>query len=408
MRFSSKKMSAVVAVSAFMLLFAACGNSAAKQAGNKEATPAEAESQAAESEAAPENYGTVKLGNYKGIDLEVKEVKVADDEIQSYLEGLVKSNPEQTEVERAAADGDVVNIDYVGKKDGTAFDGGTASGYDLKLGSKSFIDGFEDGLIGARKGDHKTLNLTFPEQYANKDLAGKAVTFDVTVNAVKEEKEAILSDAWVEKYTNGAQKTVDAYKKALKKQFTEQRKKSEEISEMNQAFQAIIENSDFELAPEAVTYEAERMKKRMEAQITQYGMDMAGYLQMTGMKQEDFDKQIQEDGENEVKYHLVIDGIFDQEGFQLGEPDYKALEEQFGMSKDMLIASAGQNAVDLNARYFRVAKFLLEHANKVAATEAETTAAEANPAAEETGASTEKSDTAKEAAETAESGAAVQ
>ncbi len=392
MHVSSKKMSIIVATAAFALLFSACGALGAKKS-TPEATPAEA------AEAEPESYGKVTLGDYKGMDLEVKEIKVTDEEIQSYLEGLVKSNPEQTEVDRAAADGDVVNIDYVGKKDGVAFEGGTASAYDLKLGSGSFIEGFEDGLIGAKKGDHKTLNLTFPENYGNKELAGKAVTFDVTVNAVKEEKESVLDDAWVERYTKGTQKTVNAYREALKAQFLDQRKKNEKSMEMNQVLQDAVEHAAFELSPEAVAYETAQMKKRMEQQLKQYGMDMASYLQMSGMKQEDFDQQMQKDAENEAKYRLVIDEIFNKEGFHLGEADYKALEEQFGMSKDMLIERAGQKSVDLNARYLRVANFLIDHANKVAEKVSETEGNQTETTtAGESGAAAENGDT--KAAET--------
>lgn len=360
MRFSFKKLGLICVVSALALAAMSCGKSEKKGS----VKPTASDAKTLEASSRPADYGRVTLGTYKGISVEVNAVNVTDEEVDSYVDGLIRANPEQKEVDRAARKGDVVNINYVGKKDGIAFDGGTASGYDLKLGSGTFIDGFEDGLIGAKKGDEKDLNLTFPETYGNTELAGQAVVFSVTVNSVKEEKEAVLSDQWVETFTSGAQKTVKDYKEALKAEFTDQREKSERAREMYEAFQAVIDNSTFELSEEAVAYETEQSKKRTEAQIRQYGMDMKRYLEMTNMTEEALHEKLKEDAEKEVKYRLVINEIFEKENFSLEEADYKVLEEQFGMSKEMLIANAGQDMVDLNARYLRVANFLLENAKK--------------------------------------------
>lgn len=125
----------------------------------------------------------VTLGDYKGVTVEKTIQSVTDEDVQNEIDNALANYP--VEVDQAAKEGDTVNIDYVGKIDGEEFDGGSDQGADLKLGSGKFIDGFEDGLIGARKGETRTLNLTFPEDYTQ-DLAGKAVEFTVTVNAVKE------------------------------------------------------------------------------------------------------------------------------------------------------------------------------------------------------------------------------
>lgn len=380
MKFTVKKLLLLAGVTVCAAAFAACGKSSAKETTAAETEVATesnaAESSAAEAAAAPESYGSVQLGTYKGIDLTVKEVQVTDADVDGYIESLVAGNPDVVEVERAAESGDTVNIDYVGKKDGTAFDGGTASGYDLKLGSGDFIEGFEDGLIGAVKGEKRTLNLSFPENYGQADLAGQAVTFDVTVNAVKEIKEASFDDAWVEKYTNGTQKTVEEYRTAVRAQLTEQAEKNEKSSEISQAIQKAIENATFTLNPEAVSYEAAQQKANTEAQLAQYGMDLAGYLQMLSMTQEDYDKQMQEAGESAAKMHLLIEGVAEAENFTLGEADYKALESYYGYSKDMLISMAGQEAVDLEANYLKVANFIIDNANKVAETAAAESAAD--------------------------------
>lgn len=133
-----------------------------------------------------ENLGTVELSEYKGVKVNVPAVMVTDAEVESKINQVLSQNPKIEEVDRPAAEGDIVNIDYVGKQDGVEFAGGTGEGQDLTLGSGRMIDGFEDGLIGTKKGDKKELNLTFPEDYSEKALAGQAVVFEVTVNAVKE------------------------------------------------------------------------------------------------------------------------------------------------------------------------------------------------------------------------------
>ena len=156
--------------------------------------------------------GKVTVGEYKGLALTSVSQAAADEDIAQMLEYY----SELAEVDRAAQDGDTVNINYVGLKDGVAFEGGTndsEAGHDLVLGSNSFIDGFEDGLIGAVAGEKRDLNLTFPEGYQNAELAGQAVVFQVTVNSVKEIQVPELTDAFVaEKFP--AYKTVEEYKEA--------------------------------------------------------------------------------------------------------------------------------------------------------------------------------------------------
>ena len=123
------------------------------------------------------NLGSATVSEYRGVKVNVAAPEVTDDEVDQKIQTNLKQNPNEIEVDRAAKDGDIVNIDYKGTKDGEAFDGGTAEGTDLTLGSKTMIDGFEDGLIGAKKGETKTLNLTFPEDYREESLAGQAVVF---------------------------------------------------------------------------------------------------------------------------------------------------------------------------------------------------------------------------------------
>lgn len=387
---------------------ASCGQKPAETNAAAETTAAETTAaegaEAAEPEAErPENYGTVELCDYKGIPIEVTESTITDELVDDYIIQMVEANPGFNEVDRAAEMGDTVNIDYVGKKDGVAFEGGNALGYDLELGSNSFIDGFEEGLVGAKKGDKLDLDLTFPEQYHAADLAGQAVVFEVTVNAVKEKAEPVITDAWVENFTQGAQKTIAEYQDYMKDALIEQEEQSRHTSEQNQVLTHMIDNSTFEVTPEAIAYETQVAKKAMETSLMQYGMTIDSYMQATGLSQEDLDEQLSMSGENTAKLHLIVDAIAGKEGFEISEKDYQAMEEYYGVSKEMMIQAAGQEAVDFEAMYRHVGDFLIENA-EVTEVPAETTAAADEAAEADTAETTAAADAEAAAAETEAAG----
>lgn len=149
-----------------------------------------AESSAEESAGAaeePVDLGKVtKLGEYKGVEVTRMSTEVTDEELETRIQHILDANPEYVVVDRAAKDGDVLNIDFKGLKDGVAFDGGSSEGYELELGSGTFIEGFEEGLIGAKTGEERDLELTFPKDYFNDELAGQPVVFEVKVNSIEE------------------------------------------------------------------------------------------------------------------------------------------------------------------------------------------------------------------------------
>ena len=399
MRKMNAKLIVAAAVAASAMMFTACG-------GSKQETTA-AETTAAETTAAaqvetatpakPASMGTVTLGNYKGIELEDRKIEVTDEEVDSYIESVLEYEASTKEVDRPAENGDTVNIDYVGKKDGVAFDGGTAAGSDLVLGSGSFIDGFEDGLIGAKKGDQVTLNLTFPEDYHAEELAGQAVTFDVTVNAVKEPSEQELTDEWVNSYTQGAQKTVAEYQAEIKRELTDQYKQSAYTADVTNAIQAVIDSSEFNIDPAALEYETKVQADQALVYLQQYGMDLESYLSMTGLTQEEYDEQMKSTGEESVKTQMVVEEIAKKEGLELTNADYKKLEELTGYSKDLLVQYYGQEQVDKDAQYLKVADFIISNAVRVTAPAEEAAEETVEESAEE---STEAADAGTEAEET--------
>lgn len=401
MRFSPKKLLLMTGLTAMAISFAACGKKDAAKSSDGSAAAESTTAADANLPKEPKNFGKVTLGKYEGVEIKTHDVSVSDEEVESYIQNVLENSQNLTEVDRPAASGDTVNIDYEGKKDGVAFDGGTAKGQNLELGSHSFIDGFEDGLIGAAKGEKRTLNLTFPADYGNKDLAGQAVTFDVTVNSVQEKSKPELNDEWVAKTTNNAQTTVDQYREEVKKQLLSQKEKNEKNQELTSALDAVMASSTFEVSDEAKKYETELQKDRMNKQLQQYGLTLESYLQMTSMTQESYDQQMQAAGENVAKVKLMVDAIAKKEKLKLDDAAYKALEDSYGYSKDMLISILGKEQVDLQARELQVANFILDKATKVPAGADDTQAASAGESAGETAASeaageTQASETAAE------------
>ena len=181
----------------------------------------------------PSKY--VTLGDYKNMSITITKNEVTDEDLDSYIDYLLAANESYVDItdRDVAQNGDVANIDYVGKKDGVAFDGGTATGFDLDLGSGVFIDGFEDGVVGMKVGETKDLNLTFPEDYNNEELAGADVVFTVTLNSIKEAVIPELTDEYVQSLDNGLA-TVEEYKADIRKTMEDSYASSRE-SEIEQA-----------------------------------------------------------------------------------------------------------------------------------------------------------------------------
>ena len=290
---------------------------------------------------------------------------VTDEDVEEIIQYALDSNPNMVEVDRAAAEGDTVNIDYVGKKDGVAFDGGTAEDSDLELGSDTFIDGFEDGLIGAKKGDSVTLNLTFPEDYKNEELKGQDVTFDVTVNSVKEKQDAVLNDDFVKglELESGVA-TVDEYRESIR---TELQKSNEEMAKMqmeNDVLEGVIANCQFSDIDARIEKDYNEQWEQMTNMAAMYGMDMEMYAAMNGMSSvEEFQEMFKEQVSNSVKLELALKAIAEKEKFTLEDADYDVLAKAQGLEDvSTLVEQAGQEMVDEAALQIKVLNFLTSKA----------------------------------------------
>lgn len=305
----------------------------------------------------------VTLGDYKGVTVEKTIQSVTDEDVQNEIDNALANYP--VEVDQAAKEGDTVNIDYVGKIDGEEFDGGSDQGADLKLGSGKFIDGFEDGLIGARKGEIRTLNLTFPEDYTQ-DLAGKAVEFTVTVNAVKEPLSE-PTDQWVADNIEGYDNIAD-YKAGIRSEQEENNEQTAENQVRYAAWTQVIDNCTINEYPETLV---EVGKKLYEQQVETYakyaGMELDAYIESSGLTQEEYQSNMEEYGKNVAAQALVCQAICDKEGFAIGDDDYqKALQDmltEYGCTEDELIQTYGQDNVEQSIMLNRVSNLILENAN---------------------------------------------
>lgn len=330
-------------------------------------TTAEGESKANADVKRPSDYGTAELGKYVGVEIPNIDTSVSDQDVEAQINTELTQDPDVVEVtDRAVQEGDTVNIDYTGTKDGVAFDGGSATGYNLVIGSNSFIEGFEAGLIGHSIGEDVKLDLTFPKDYNNADLAGAAVVFDVKINSISVSSPATLTDEWVNKHTNGEQKTVDEFKAAVKANLEEQRSKSAKSQDQYNAIAAVIADSKFEMKDEAIDFEYNNIYKPIDNMITQYGMDLDQYASAYGMSADELKTQIRNQAESYVKQVIVTREIYKKEKMSLTDEDYQVVVDLNGgsLTKDELIQQYGKDEVEETAKTYKVVNFILDNAKR--------------------------------------------
>ena len=238
----------------------------------------------------------VTLGDYKGLEVVSNVVTISDEDVDSYIEYMLSMSPGELEeiTDRDVVEnGDVANIDYVGKKDGVAFDGGTAEGYDLGIGTGSFIPGFEEGLVGVKKGETVDLNLTFPENYHSADLAGAEVVFTVTVNGIYKEITPEFNDEYVAKLGIENVATVEEYRVYMKSTMQESEDEYALQDVQTQLLNMVTENATVSEAPQELVDRFYNINiNNMNYQAMMYGMDLEGFVNSYyGMDAETFEEE---------------------------------------------------------------------------------------------------------------------
>lgn len=269
----------------------------------------------------------IKITQYKEIEVDQvqKPEEITDEDVEENIQTALEAQAETKEItDREVKDGDIVNIDFVGKIDGKAFDGGSAEGYDLTIGSNSFIDGFEDSIIGHKKGDKFDWNGKFPDDYSNKEYAGKDVVFSIVLNSLSERKVPKLTDEVVAKLSEKA-KNVDEYKEEVKKQLETAAQQNYESSLYSEVWQAVLENTEVKKYPDGEKEKTEEaLKKQYEDLAESYGMEFKDFVEtQMGMSEEDFDKQAAKAAEQTVKSKMATDAIAEKEKITLSDEAYE-------------------------------------------------------------------------------------
>lgn len=276
----------------------------------------------------------VELGSYKGHKVGKNAVSVDDKEVDDAINQLLKNNASLALKEGPAALGDTVVLDFVGEVDGKAFDGGTANNYELELGSKTFIPGFEDQLVGVKAEEEKDVNVTFPENYTE-ELKNKPAVFHCKIHEIKEKKLPSLDDEFVKEQNIKGVETVDALKQNKKQELLSKKEREERSRYINALLDAISKDSKIDIPEEAVTSQAESRKHDLEAQMKQSGLTYEQYLSFVGQSDEDFMKTLKDQARVSITNYLIIDEIAKKEDIVINDAElefeYAKLADQYKM-----------------------------------------------------------------------------
>lgn len=265
----------------------------------------------------------VTLGQYKGLEVEKINVEVTDEEVAAELVKEQEKNAREINIEdRAVVDGDIVNIDYAGTQDGVAFDGGTAEGQTLVIGSHSFIEGFEEQIIGHNVGDEFDINVTFPEQYHAPELAGKPAVFAIKLNAIKAKELPVIDDDFAQDVSEFD--TLDEMKADIKAKLLEKAEKAAQTDKENAVMDKVIENAEMDIPQAMIDSEAEYMLNDYAQRLQYQGLSLEQYFQFTGMTQEKMIEELLPQAKKAIQTRLVLEEIVKAENLEATEEDLEA------------------------------------------------------------------------------------
>ena len=349
---------------------AGCGNTATE--GNKTEVSSENETEEVQislSEINVDEY--VTLGEYKGLEVEATLIEITDAEIENVIEEYRQANAQLQEVtdRNMVQEGDIANIDYVGKKDGVAFDGGSDTGYDLTIGSGSFIAGFEEGLVGVEVGETVDLNLAFPENYHEDSLAGAEVVFTVTVNSISKMEAPEVTDEYVQSFEVEGVTTVEGWRQYIKDALETTARDEYKYEVQLQLLEKIMENATVKEAPEALQMKYKNVtNSQMEYQAAYYGIDLESFIEMAyGLDMETYDAEITAAAAESAKLALICKKIGDIEGLDITDEELEASIEANYLSWGY--ASVEECKANMDEESYRddllideVLELLMEHA----------------------------------------------
>ena len=409
-----KKLYLAVLATCMMLVWNGCGNDKETAENDTAAEQTEQTSDAADSDESGstrlvsvdnvEKY--VTIAEYKGIALDHSVAGVTDENVEKRVaQNLQGKSEEVTDKDAVIQNGDTATINFVGTKGGVAFEGGTANNYDLVIGSGTMIPGFEEGILGMKKGETKDITVTFPENYQSSELAGQEAVFQITVQSFKRPPE--LTDTWAAANTD--YKTADEYRASVRTQLEQEAQDQAESSLRSTAWTTVYSNSEVVEYPEKDIEEAtQEFRSQIEAYAKQGNMELEDFVKSQGVSMDDFEAQCQQYAQNKVKQNLIIQGIMDAEGMTLEDEESLAIQNELVekyASGDLaaLIDTYGQVAVDETIGLIRVEDFIIANSKEP---ETEDTAGEPETDGSENTDNTESADSVSDTDSTDSTGTA--
>ncbi|MBB5180706.1 trigger factor [Planomicrobium koreense] len=309
----------------------------------------------------------VQLGEYKGLEVSQQDAEVTDEEIENQL----KENQERfaelaVKEDEAIVEGDTAVINFEGFVDGEAFEGGQGEDYSLEIGSNSFIPGFESQLIGAKTGEEKDVEVTFPEEYHAAELAGKAATFKVKINEVKSKELPELNDEFA-KEIDPEVEGLDALRAKMKETLAAEKKANADAQLRDELVQKAAENATIDIPEAMVVSETDRMMSDFEQRLTQQGMNLELYFQFSGQDEAALREQMKTDAETRVRVSLVLEAIAAAENMEVSSDDINAelekMSSQFNMDTEQIkTALGGTEMLENDIRMQNTVEFLVENA----------------------------------------------
>ncbi len=288
----------------------------------------------------------VNVKKYKGLNIKPEKVEVTDEEINHELGHLLERYTELVNKEDGAVEaGDVAVIDFEGFKDGVAFDGGKGENYSLEIGSNTFIPGFEDQIIGMKSGEEKDLDITFPEDYGAKDLAGAKVVFKVKVNEIKTKEKRELDEEFFEDLGMEGVNSEETLKEEIKKSIEAQKEAEAENNYIDKILEEVSKNVEVDIPEPMVDEEVNRLLKRFEEQMKMQGISLDLYYQFTNSNEEALKSQMEKEAYSNVLYRLMLEEIMNLEKIEVSseeaEKEAEELAKKYQMEKDEFLAQFG-------------------------------------------------------------------
>ncbi|MCU9592847.1 trigger factor [Caldibacillus thermolactis] len=312
----------------------------------------------------------VKLGEYKGLEVEKVDTEVTDEDVENELKELQKRHAELVVKEdEAAAEGDTVVIDFEGFVDGEAFEGGKAENHSLELGSGSFIPGFEEQLIGVKAGEEKEVNVTFPEEYHAEELAGKDAVFKVKVHEVKSLELPELDDEFAVDVDDEVE-TLDALREKIKNRLKESKEHEAKHTIENAVIEQAAENAEIDVPEVMIENEIDRMMKEFEQRLQAQGLNLDLYKQFSGQDESELKEQMKADAEKRVRVSLTLEAIAKAENIEVTdeevEKELEKMSETYNLPVDQIKQILGStDSIKEDLKLNKAVELLVENRKEV-------------------------------------------